>query len=79
MKRKEIIEKVTTIIVNILMIDESEIIETANLQDDLGMDSIDAVELIMDIEKEFNIFIPDDEAESIKTVGEIYDYIEKKV
>ena len=69
--------KVTSIIVDKLGVSESEVTPTANFTNDLGADSLDTVELIMEFEKEFNIAIPDDEAEKIGTVGEAIEYIEK--
>ena len=69
--------KVISIIVDKLGVSESEVTPNANFTNDLGADSLDTVELIMEFEKEFNIAIPDDEAEKISTVGEAVDYIEK--
>ena len=69
--------KVISIIVDKLGVSESEVTPNANFTNDLGADSLDTVELIMEFEKEFNIAIPDDEAEKIGTVGEAKDYIEK--
>ena len=70
--------KVKAIIVDKLGVDESEVTETASFTDDLGADSLDTVELIMEFEKEFDLQIPDDEAEKITTVGEAIKYIEDK-
>ena len=72
----DIASKVKDIIVDILVIDANEVSETASFTNDLGADSLDTVELIMEFEKEFNIQIPDDEAEKIQTVGEAIKYIE---
>ena len=69
--------KVISIIVDKLGVSESEVTQNANFTNDLGADSLDTVELIMEFEKEFNLAIPDDEAEKIGTVGEAIDYIEK--
>ena len=69
--------KVISIIVDKLGVSESEVTPNANFTNDLGADSLDTVELIMEFEKEFNIAIPDDEAEKISTVGEAVDNIEK--
>ena len=63
-------EKVTAIIVDKLGVDASEVTPEASFTNDLGADSLDTVELIMEFEKEFNIAIPDDHAENISTVGE---------
>ncbi|MEI6142930.1 MAG: acyl carrier protein [Mariniphaga sp.] len=67
--------KVIAIIVDKLGVDESEVTETASFTNDLGADSLDTVELIMEFEKEFNIAIPDDQAEKIGTVGDAINYI----
>ena len=73
----DITSKVTAIIVDKLGVEESEINNTASFTNDLGADSLDTVELIMEFEKEFNIAIPDDQAENIGTVGEAIKYIEE--
>jgi len=72
----EIATKVKAIIVDKLGVDEKEVTPTASFTNDLGADSLDTVELIMEFEKEFNIAIPDDQAEKIGTVGEAIAYIE---
>ncbi|MBF24961.1 MAG: acyl carrier protein [Flavobacteriales bacterium] len=72
----EISSKVKAIIVDKLVIDESEVTNDSNFMSDLGADSLDTVELIMEFEKEFDMQIPDDEAEKITTVGEAIKYIE---
>jgi acyl carrier protein len=69
-------EKVKAIIVDKLGVDESEVTNEANFINDLGADSLDTVELIMEFEKEFNIQIPDDKAEAIATVGDAVEFIE---
>ncbi|MEO1262754.1 MAG: acyl carrier protein [Bacteroidota bacterium] len=71
----EIKDKVVKIIVDKLGVDESEVTETASFTADLGADSLDTVELIMQLEKEFNISIPDEEAENIATVGDAITYL----
>lgn len=71
----EIESKVKAIIVDKLGVDESEVKENASFTNDLGADSLDTVELIMEFEKEFNITIPDDQAEKITTVGEAIAFI----
>ena len=68
--------KVTAIIVDKLGVDESEVTIAASFADDLGADSLDTVELIMEFEKEFDIQIPDDKAEKITTVGDAISFIE---
>ena len=67
--------KVKAIIVDKLGVDESEVANEASFTNDLGADSLDTVELIMEFEKEFNIAIPDDQAEKIATVGDAIKYI----
>ena len=76
----EVAAKVKAIIVDKLGVDESEVTETASFQNDLGADSLDTVELIMEFEKAFNITIPDEDAgEKIATVGDAIAYIENKL
>ncbi|MDD4847655.1 MAG: acyl carrier protein [Bacteroidales bacterium] len=72
----EIAEKVKAIIVDKLGVDETEVKNEASFTNDLGADSLDTVELIMEFEKEFQISIPDDQAEKISTVGDAIAYIE---
>ncbi len=72
----EIASKVQKIIVDKLGVEESEVVATASFTNDLGADSLDTVELIMEFEKEFGISIPDDQAEKIQTVGDAIAYIE---
>lgn len=71
-----IAEKVTKIIVEKLGITDSEVTPEASFTTDLGADSLDTVELIMEFEKQFDISIPDAEAETIKTVGDAITYLE---
>lgn len=72
----EIESKVKAIIVDKLGVDEAEVVATASFTNDLGADSLDTVELIMEFEKEFGINIPDDQAEKITTVGDAISNIE---
>ena len=72
----DIANKVKSIIVDKLGVDEKEVTPTASFTNDLGADSLDTVELIMEFEKEFNIAIPDEQAEKIATVGDAIAYIE---
>ena len=72
----EISTKVRAIIIDKLGVDENEVTPEASFTNDLGADSLDTVELIMELEKEFNIAIPDDQAEKINTVGDAIAYIE---
>jgi acyl carrier protein len=75
-KMSDIATKVKAIIVDKLGVDENEVTPEASFTNDLGADSLDTVELIMEFEKEFDIAIPDDQAEKISTVGEAISYIE---
>jgi acyl carrier protein len=70
-------EKVKQIIVEQLQVDEAEVTPGASFQEDLGADSLDVVELVMQFEEAFDIQIPDEDAEKIKTVKDAIDYIEK--
>jgi acyl carrier protein len=74
-----ITDKVTKIIVDKLGVDEKEVTLSADFGQDLGADSLDKVELIMEFEKEFNLSMPDEDAEKLLTVGEAIAYIEKQV
>ena len=71
----DIQSRVKAIIVDKLGVDENEVTMEASFTNDLGADSLDTVELIMEFEKEFNIAIPDDQAEKIGTVGDAVEYI----
>ena len=71
--------KIKEIIVDKLGIEESEITDSASFTNDLGADSLDTVELIMEFEKEFNVSIPDEEAEKIRTVGDAVAYLKDNV
>ena len=73
-----VVEKVAKIIIDKLGVEEAEVTSEANFTTDLGADSLDTVELIMEFEKEFDIAIPDDVAEGIATVGDAVAYIEKE-
>lgn len=73
----ETASRVKAIIVDKLGVDENEVTPAANFTQDLGADSLDTVELIMEFEKEFDITIPDAEAEKISTVGDAISYIEE--
>lgn len=76
MEHEELLEKVKAVIVDQLSVDEDDVTEDASFIDDLGADSLDIVELVMALEEEFGISIPDEEAENIKTVGDAVAYIE---
>ncbi len=73
----DVASRVKAIIVDKFGVDENEVTNEASFTNDLGADSLDTVELIMEFEKEFNIAIPDDQAEKIGTVGDAVSYIEK--
>ncbi len=75
----DIKSRVVAIIVDKLGVEESEVTPEASFTNDLGADSLDTVELIMEFEKEFNIAIPDEEAEKIATVGDAIKYIEENI
>ena len=79
MSSEEIFEKVKSIIVDLLQVSEDSVTLESHFIDDLGADSLDLVELIMGIEEEFNIEIPDGEAEKVVTVGDVVEYIKENV
>jgi acyl carrier protein len=74
-----IAERVKKIIVDKLGVEESQVTPEASFTNDLGADSLDTVELIMEFEKEFSISIPDEQAETIQTVGQAIEYLEKNI
>lgn len=78
MSRDEIFEKVKEITVSQLGVEEADVDVDTSFIDDLGADSLDIVELVMALEEEFNVEIPDEDAEKISTVKDGIDYIEKK-
>ena len=73
----DVSEKVKAIIIDKLGVDENEVTNDASFTNDLGADSLDTVELIMEFEKEFDIQIPDDKAEAIATVGDAVSFIKE--
>lgn len=79
MQYEEIVEQVKGIIVDKLGVEESEVTETANFTNDLGADSLDTVELLMEFEKVFGIKIPDDETSTIATVKDAIDKVQEKL
>lgn len=72
-------KKVNKIIADQLCVYDSDVVESANLQHDLAADSLDTIELVMHLEEEFDITIPDEDVEGIKTVGDLYSYLEGRV
>ena len=74
-----IAERVNKIIIDKLGVDESEVTSEASFTNDLGADSLDTVELIMEFEKEFDLSIPDEQAENIQTVGQAVSYLESQM
>jgi len=74
-----IAERVKKIIIDKLGVEDSEVTTEASFTNDLGADSLDTVELIMEFEKEFDISIPDEEAENIQTVGQAVSYLESQI
>ncbi|MEX1063326.1 MAG: acyl carrier protein [Balneolaceae bacterium] len=76
---QDVESKVKAIIVDKLGVDDSEVTTDANFTNDLGADSLDTVELIMEFEKEFDISIPDEDAENIATVGSAVKYLQEKI
>jgi len=75
----DVLERVTKIVVDRLGVDESQVTMEATFKDDLGADSLDVVELVMELEDEFEMEISDDEAEKIVTVGDAVNYIKSKM
>ena len=73
----DVAERVKKVVVEHLGVDEDKVTESASFIDDLGADSLDTVELVMELEEEFEINIPDDAAEKIQTVGQAVEFIEK--
>lgn len=79
MEANKISDKVKAIIIDKLGVDEKHVVSEARFANELGADSLDAVELMMEFEKEFKLTIPDAEMEKLKTVGDVITYIENNV
>jgi acyl carrier protein len=79
MQREELLKKVRTIVADKLSISEDQVTEGASFIEDLGADSLDTVELVMALEDEFSLDIPDEEAEKLTTVGKALDYIQTRL
>lgn len=77
--REEILEKVVQIVSDQMGVDKAEITPETSFVDDLNADSLDTVELVMELEDEFDMSIPDEEAEKIKTVGDAVGYVERQL
>jgi acyl carrier protein len=75
----DLVERVNAIVAEQLGVEKESLVPEANLLDDLGADSLDVVELVMAIEEEFGIEVPDEDAENIRTLGDITSYIEARV
>jgi acyl carrier protein len=73
--RDEVFERIKEVLAERLSVEESDINEEANFQEDLDADSLDLVEMIMELEDQFGIKIPDDDAQKIQTVGQAVDYV----
>jgi acyl carrier protein len=79
MEREELLKKVKEIVSDKLSINEDQVTEEASFIDDLGADSLDTVELVMALEDEFDLDIPDEEAEKLTTVGKAMDYVLEQI
>jgi len=79
MEREELLKKIKAIVADKLSISEDQVTEEASFIDDLGADSLDTVELVMALEDEFDLDIPDEEAEKMSTVGKAMDYVLSRI
>lgn len=78
MAKEEIFDKLKKLVVDQLGVEEDEVTMEATMQDDLGADSLDLVDLVMSVEEEFGVKVADEDLENIKTVGDIVNYIEER-
>ena len=78
MATEEIFDKLKELVVDQLGVEEDEVTMEASMQDDLGADSLDLVDLVMSVEEEFGVKVADEDLENIKTVGDIVNYIEDR-
>lgn len=78
MAKEEIFDKLKELVVDQLGVEEDEVTMGATMQDDLGADSLDLVDLVMSVEEEFGVKVADEDLENIKTVGDIVNYIEER-
>ena len=78
MAKEEIFDKLKHLVVDQLGVEEDEVTMEATMQDDLGADSLDLVDLVMSVEEEFGVKVADEDLENIKTVGDIVNYIEER-
>ena len=78
MAKEEIFDKLKELVVDQLGVEEDEVTMQASMQDDLGADSLDLVDLVMSVEEEFGVKVADEDLENIKTVGDIVNYIEDR-
>ena len=78
MAKEEIFDKLKELVVDQLGVEEDEVTMEATMQDDLGADSLDLVDLAMSVEEEFGVKVADEDLENIKTVGDIVNYIEER-
>ena len=78
MAKEEIFDKLKELVVDQLGVEEDEVTMEATMQDDLGSDSLDLVDLVMSVEEEFGVKVADEDLENIKTVGDIVNYIEER-
>ena len=78
MAKEEIFDKLKELVVDQLGVEEDEVTMEASMQDDLGADSMDLVDLVMSVEEEFGVKVADEDLENIKTVGDIVNYIEDR-